>query len=270
MIADVDLAAARLVSSPVALLERYFRYELRDMQRIPKGATLLVGNHSGGKLPVDIFLLARRWYEHFVWRRPFRFLAHDVLFARPFARSMHRLGAVRANHLNAAEIFSRQEALAVFPGGDYETYRPYRDRFKVDFHGRTGFVRLALQAKVPITPIVTVGSHELFFVLWRGEKLARWLGVKKFFRFDAFPVTVGLPFGLYVGPLPSPWPLPAKITAQALPPVHLWKKEHDHPAYKKSALSDRGALSEMGQLVQQRMQTAMDVLAKERRFPIIG
>jgi 1-acyl-sn-glycerol-3-phosphate acyltransferase len=186
------------------------------------------------------------------------------------SRSFHRLGAVPASPKNAMEIFARKQALAVFPGGEYETFRPYRERYVIDFRRRTGFARLALQARVPITPIVTVGSHELFFILSRGETLGRWLHMKKFFRFSGFPISFGLPFGLYLGPLPSPMPLPAKITAQVLEPVHLWRREHDHPAFKPAAIDDHGALREMALVVQTRMQTAMSALAEERRFPIIG
>lgn len=269
MIADVDVAAVRLLSSPVAVMEKYFRYELRELSHMPRGATLIVGNHSGGKLPVDMFLFARRWYEHFQWQRPLRFLAHDTLM-KIAKTSLNRIGAVHASPANAHQIFERDEALAVFPGGEYETFRPYSERYKVDFSGRTGFARLALKARVPVTPIVTAGSHELFFILTRGEKLGRLLGMKKFFRFSGFPISLGFPFGLYLGPLPSPFPLPAKITAQVLEPVHLWKEERDHRAYSEDDLTDHAALKEMSLVVQNRMQLAMDILASERRFPVIG
>ena len=269
MIADVDTSAVRWLSTPVAVMEKYFRYELRELSHVPQGASLIVGNHSGGKLPADIFLFARRWYEHFLWQRPLRLLAHDTLM-RLAPQSLQRLGAVNASPSNAHDIFARGEALAVFPGGEYETFRPYSERYKIDFRGRTGFVRLALKARVPILPMVTIGSHELFFILTRGERLGHMLGMKKLFRFSGFPISLGFPFGLYLGPVPSPLPLPAKITAQVLEPVHLWKREHDHPAYGEEAASDGAALAEMSRLVQTRMQRAMDALASERRFPVIG
>ena len=45
-------------------------------------------------------------------------------------------------------------ALLVYPGGDYEVHRPIWERNRVDFGGRKGFIRLALEQDVPIVPVV--------------------------------------------------------------------------------------------------------------------
>jgi len=36
-----------------------------------------------------------------------------------------------------------------YPGGTYEVFRPWKDRNRITFKGRKGFVRLALQAVFP-------------------------------------------------------------------------------------------------------------------------
>ena len=55
--------------------------------------------------------------------------------------------------------------LLVYPGGDREVFRTWRDRNRIDFGGRLGFVRLALRTGVPVVPagsgapVVKVGPH---------------------------------------------------------------------------------------------------------------
>ena len=61
----------------------------------------------------------------------------------------------------------------MYPGGDHEVFRPTWEQGKIDFGGRTGYVRLAQRLGVPIVPIVSVGSQETALFLTRGERLAR-------------------------------------------------------------------------------------------------
>ena len=58
----------------------------------------------------------------------------------------------------------------VFPGGDHDAYRPTRQSAVVDFAGRTGYVRSALEAGVPIVPVVSIGGQESQLYLARGER----------------------------------------------------------------------------------------------------
>ena len=46
---------------------------------------------------------------------------------------------------NADKALDSGAALLVYPGGDYEVHRPSWERAKVDFGGRKGFIRLALE-----------------------------------------------------------------------------------------------------------------------------
>ena len=74
---------------------------------------------------------------------------------------------------NAQQALDAGAALLVYPGGDYEVHRPIWERNKVDFDGRKGFIRLALEADVPIVPVVSIGGQETALFLSRGERLAR-------------------------------------------------------------------------------------------------
>jgi 1-acyl-sn-glycerol-3-phosphate acyltransferase len=268
---EVDMDAVRLIHGALRPMERYFRFEARHMERIPKN-TLVVANHSGGKLPIDMFLFGLAWYDYFGFQdRKLFTLMHDILFAASFTRrSFRRLGCVPAHPKNARALLELGETVLVLPGGDYETFRPYKERYKIDFGRRTGFCDLALRARVPITPLVTIGSHETFFVLSRGSRLAKWFGMKKLFRYNAFPIIFGFPMGLYIGPVPSPLPLPAKMTQEALDPIYLHEAEYDHRAYTEADLGNEHTRLEMQRVVVKRMQVAMDRLARERALPILG
>ena len=62
--------------------------------------------------------------------------------------------------------------MLVYPGGDWEVNRPTWEANRIDFAGRRGFVKLALDAGVPIVPVVSVGGQETAIFLTHGERLA--------------------------------------------------------------------------------------------------
>ena len=89
--------------------------------------------------------------------------------------------------------------MLVYPGGDYEVHRPSWEAGKVDFDGRKGFIKLALEEDVPIVPIVSAGGQETALFLSRGEGLARLLRLDKLFRLKVLPISIALPWILNVG-----------------------------------------------------------------------
>ncbi len=132
--------------------------------------------------------------------------------------------------------------------------RSFTRRNKVVFAGRKGYVELAREAGVSIVPVVCVGGHEALVVLWDGASLARRLGLDRRFRLQTFPLSLSLPWGLWLGPLPGYVPLPAKISVRVLPPVS----------------PDDGDVDAVDARVRESMQCAADALARGRRFPWLG
>src|SRR5205807_8222905 len=130
---------------------------------------------------------------------------------------------------NAEQALTTGAALLVYPGGDYEVHRPSWERHKVDFGGRKGFIRLALEQDVPIVPVVAIGGQETALFLSRGEGLARLLRLDRMFRLKVLPISLALPWGLNVGDLLTHIPLPAKITVETLPPIHLRRRSGARP-----------------------------------------
>jgi 1-acyl-sn-glycerol-3-phosphate acyltransferase len=147
----------------------------------------------------------------------------------------------------------------VYPGGDWEVHRPSWERNQVDFAGRRGFVRLALDANVPIVPVVSVGGQETALFLSRGAWLSRVVRADRLLRLKVLPISIAPPWGLNVGDFLGHIPLPAKITTEVLPPIDLREQFGDDPD-PEQVYDD----------VTRVMQETLDSLAAERRLPVVG
>ena len=244
--------------------ERYHELEVTGLEHIPSGPALAVGNHNGGVMTPDMFgLMVAFWRARGV-QEPAYGLMHDLVTKVPgVSEVMARFGAVAANHDNGLRLLARGAKVLVYPGGDLDAFKPWEHRHRIVFGERKGFVRLALRARVPIVPVVSVGAHEAFHVLTDGVELARRSGLKALLRLEAVPIALGLPFGLVVGPM-AYWPLPVRIRIRVLPPL-AW------PELGEDAADDAAIVARCRAEVMGAMQQAMDALVAEggfgRRWP---
>ena len=257
---DPEYIAATLPALE-ALAAVYFRPQVRGLENIPaEGPALLVGNHSGGTLIADTFVFGYAFARHFGPERLFHQLAHDVAVSLPaLSILLRKYGTMAANHDNARRALDAGAAVLVYPGGDYESFRPSWHSGDVEFGGRSGFVRLALEAEVPIVPVVAVGGQETALFVTRGQRLARLLQLDRLLRIKVLPIQIAPPFGISVMDLPPRMPLPAQITIQVLPPVDLKERFGASPDEE-----------EVYEALTGEMQDALDVLAEERDLPIVG
>jgi 1-acyl-sn-glycerol-3-phosphate acyltransferase len=238
----------------------WFRGEVRNLGNVPEDRpVLLVGNHSGGNMTPDTILFTLAFSTYFGVERPFYQLAHNLVLASPYGQILRKYGTVAASHEHACKALEDGAALLVYPGGDWEVHRSVSERFKVDLAGRKGFIRLALDAGVPIVPVVSVGGQETSLFLSRGDWLARLLGLDKTLRLKVLPISLALPWGINIGDFLGHIPLPAKITTEVLPPIDLHAEFGDDPD-----------LDEVYDHVERVMQETLDSLAAERRYPILG
>src|SRR5205823_6847628 len=238
----------------------YFRADVRGLHNIPAdGPVLLVGNHSGGNLTPDTTVFTLAFYTYFGVERRFYRLAHNLVLALPGLGRLRKFGTVAASHENAHKALDSGAALLVYPGGDYEVHRPIWDANKVDFNGRKGYIRLALEKDVPIVPVVAIGGQETSIFLSRGERLAKLLGLDRAFRLKVLPISLALPWGLNVGDMLGHIPLPAKITVETLPAINVREEFGPHPD-----------IQEVYDHIIRLMQDTLDALAAERRFPVLG
>jgi 1-acyl-sn-glycerol-3-phosphate acyltransferase len=245
----------------IPILERYvswFRPEVRGFEHVPEsGPFLVVGNHSGGATPPDIPILMTAWWRERGVEEPVYALFHSFFLDLPgVGAQVARAGALEAGHGNAEAILEQGGIVLVYPGGDREAFRTWRDRNRIDFGDRTGFVRLALRTQVPIVPSVSIGAHETLVVLSRGEGLARMLPHLRLMRVKTQPVVLGPPWGISFG-LPT-FPLRAQVTVQLCDPID-WRGRHP-----PEAADDDDVVNACYQEVVTAMQSTLDDLAAER------
>ena len=260
-LAERDTEFIRTTLPSYRFLSRlYFRPKVRGLEHVPsEGPVLLVGNHSGGTLIADTFAFAYAFYEHFGAERLFYQLAHSLAVGLPgLSVPIRRYGTLAASHENAGKALGAGAAVLVYPGGDYETYRPSWHSGKVEFGGRTGWVRVALEHDVPVVPVVAIGGQETALFLTRGQRAAKALSLDRL-RLKVLPVQVAPPLGLTVLDLPGRIPLPSQVTIEVLPRVDL----HDHFGPKPKE-------TEVYEHITAEMQRALDALAEERDVPVLG
>lgn len=236
----------------------WFRAEVRGLDRMPAtGGALLVSNHSGGAMTPDVLVLAPAFYEALGFDRPLYTLAHYGLFKTPLAGTLRRIGVILATRENAAKALRSGGVVLVFPGGDYDSYRSTFEQNRIDFNGRKGYVRTAIEAGVPIVPSVSIGGQETQLFFGRGTRIAKMLGLPKL-RTEILPLGLGFPFGL-TSTIPANFPLPSKIIHEVLEPVDVIGQFGPNPD-----------VDEVDAHVRAVMQAALDRLAAQRRFPVLG
>lgn len=255
-----DPGSLRIVQALYRAATRiYHRAEVKGIENVPaSGGALIVSNHSGGVIAMDVPVIATAFWEHFGLDRPLHTLAHDVVTRGPLAGLASRFGLINATRENARAALSAGGVTIVFPGGDWDAFRPTSLANVIDFNGRTGYVRTALEAGVPIVPAVSIGGQETMLVLTRGQWLGRRSPLKRLIRSDIAPFAIGFPFGLTPAGLPN-LPLPSKISTRILAPIDLRAEFGPDPD-----------LAEVDAVIRERMQDALDELARERRFPVLG
>jgi 1-acyl-sn-glycerol-3-phosphate acyltransferase len=261
------------------LYEHYFRCEISGWENVPEGTALFVGNHNG-LLTFEVLMLFYAWWQQFGASRRALGLAHSIALNNPFFRwIIPRIGAIPAEPALAEEALGRGYSLLVYPGGEKESFRPFRERRRVDFFQRKGFVRLALKTGVPIVPIVSVGAHESYVIIHRGEEIAEALGLKDKFRLHGFPITyrsifffwclatgVFTFFPLLIAPaafMAIFVPLPAKMTFRILPPI-------DVRGMVDPKLSDEENTQKIYDHVIYTIQSVVDEEYAKRKLPVIG
>ena len=249
---------AQVINLVGPFIKWYFRAEVRGMASLPASdGALVVSNHSGGMATPDVLVFASAFYHEFGYQRPVYTLAHDQVFIGPIADWLLRAGVIRATPDNAAEALRSNGVVLVFPGGDYDAFRPTTSRNAIDFNGRIGYVRTAIEAGVPIVPAVSIGAQESQLFVTRGTGLAKRLGLNRF-RMNILPISVGFPFGL-TAYLPPNLPLPTKVIVQVLKPIDVVARYGEDPDVEEVDADVRAV-----------MQRALDDLASERRFPVLG
>jgi 1-acyl-sn-glycerol-3-phosphate acyltransferase len=195
--------------------------------------------------------------------RPAYAMVHDAALSVPVLRNvLVKLGGLRADPATAERILARGGVVLVYPGGELDCLRSFANRHRVDLHGRSGFIRIALRTGVPIVPFVNAGGHEVYVTLHSSRRLARWSGLERLTRVRTVPFNVGLPWGFWMTGFVPYVPLPAKFTYRIGAPIRLGRD----PA----AAGSTERVEQAYRHVTSVMQAMLDDVGSRRRLPVLG
>lgn len=145
-------------------------YEVHNDQYITNNS-LIIGFHSRSTFD-NLYILAHLYPT---------FIASYFLFHIPFASTIFKyLGAIPSKGLNSSTtdiefikllISNTTPPVLVLPGGSYEAYKPYHERYHVNWKDEPGFARLlvnyAIQYpdiyKIQIIPFYTKNSDDILY-----------------------------------------------------------------------------------------------------------
>ncbi|MDJ0732874.1 MAG: lysophospholipid acyltransferase family protein [Nostocaceae cyanobacterium] len=243
------------------LYNHYFQVQTSGWNHVPTDKILIVGSHNGGLAAPDMFMMMYDWFRRFGAQRPVYGLMHSAIwkaFPSP-AEMMAKTGAIMAHPKMAIAALHSGASVVVYPGGAQDVFRPHRLRDKIYFAGRKAFIKLALREGVPIVPMISYGAHDTLFVIDDYYNIVKQLhewGMPWLFGIDPeiFPIYLGLPWGLAIGPLPN-IPLPVPIHTRVCPPIVFER-------YGRQAACDHDYVDECYELVRSQMQQELDALAR--------
>jgi 1-acyl-sn-glycerol-3-phosphate acyltransferase len=244
------------------LMDYWFRMEVEGWEKLPDPPALLIGIHSGAPFVWDAWTVGVQWWRRFGRDRPLHGTAHDALMAMPgLGAYFRRMGVLPAAPDSIASALAAGRDVALWPGGERDSLRPWTQRDEAVLAGRMGFIKLAIRSCVPIVPISTVGGPDSMPVLATGRRLAKWLRLDRVARIKMFPIAVQAPWGISPALLPE-IPLPTKIRTAFQDPISLdcdperaEDDEYVEAKYREVCAS---------------IQSGMDTLARRRRLPLFA
>ncbi|NJO95802.1 MAG: acyltransferase family protein [Pleurocapsa sp. CRU_1_2] len=242
----------------------YFRVQTDGWSHIPKtGKVLLIGSHNGGLAAPDTVMMTYDWFRQFgTDRLAYALMEPKVWQALPgLARLAAQVGTIQPHPDLVRAALRKDAAVLIYPGGAKDVFRPYSLRNKIYFHGHKGFIKLALQEEAPIVPFISHGAHSTLIVLAdiypQLQQLHKW-GMPWLGGFDpgVFPIYLGLPWVIGVGPLPN-IPLPIPMHTRVCSPIIFER-------YGQEASRDREYVEQCYHRVIQQMQQELDRLVQEK------
>lgn len=175
----------------------YFRVISAGHEHVPRGAAVVVGNHSG-LLPWDALMITTDVFRHTEPPRLVRFMVDFFVYRMPFLGVLFRsLGQVPGTRRNFDGLIDEGHLVGIFPEGADALGKPAERRYEL-YPFSHGHVELAARHGVPIVPFGVVGAEEQHTVITNLEPLARALDL------PFIPITRTFPWFGPLGLLPKP------------------------------------------------------------------
>ncbi len=225
-----DAKVATRVFGLLDRVARTLRLEVRGLEQLPEGPALLVANHAFGWDAA--FLMAAVWRTH---RRPLWVLGEHLWWQVPYLRRVAAAcGTVDGTPDNVDRLLAGGALVLVLPGGLREAVKPATLRYRLLWGRRFGFVRAALRHGVPIVPVASVGTDELFdFVGDAYQRGLRWTGGR-----------IPVPLPRRILPVPHLASLRFVVGAPIVAPADV-RADGDHASLVRFRREVAGALHEL-------------------------
>jgi 1-acyl-sn-glycerol-3-phosphate acyltransferase len=244
------------------LYRYYFRVQTSGWESIPEGQVLLVGSHNGGLSAPDMHMMMYDWFRRFGVDRPVYGLMHADLSQSfiPGTTLAVKAGAIMAHPTMAHKALQSGASVLVYPGGVKDLFRPHDQRDRICFNNNAAFIKLALRYETPIVPAVSWGAHDTLIVLKDLYPL-----LEKLHQFGlpwpggidpiVFPLYLGWPWGIGLGPIPNV-PFPVQVHTRILSPIYFSR-------YGLEASRDRAYIQDCYKTVYSKIQSGLDQLKNE-------
>lgn len=202
LVANLAFKTAELT---LRALRDYHRHEVVGLEHVPRdGGALIVCNHSFATY--DGWLLGIPILDE-LGRMPHAIGDHLMMRSRVLGPFFRELGFIEGSRDAAVALLRSGELLGVVPGGMREALRSSKDKYRIDWTRRTGFVRASMMSGAPILLAACPRADDIFDV----ADLALTRAVYERFR---------VPAALLRGLGPTLIPRPVKLTHLISEPVH--------------------------------------------------
>jgi 1-acyl-sn-glycerol-3-phosphate acyltransferase len=162
-----ELAAAKALLEPWRWLTAP---RFSGLEHLPRDRPVLVAaNHTlMGVLDAPLLILGLHDHTGVFLRA----LGDHLHFRVPLWRDLlTHFGTVDGTRTNCRRLMRAGESLLVFPGGGREVFKHKREKYRLIWKERVGFVRLAVQFGYPIVPLSAVGAEECYDILVDSDEL---------------------------------------------------------------------------------------------------
>jgi len=198
-----EIETVRRLEPVLAFLYRdWFKVDMTGLEFLPaSGPALIVGNHGGAMPWIELMLLYALMSSPAHPRRLSVLADLDWIEDERLYSLLRELGFVSFSSAHAKKLFAAGEIVVVFPEGISGAAKPFSERYRVKEFDWTKLLP-AVEERVPVFPLASLGCDESVPILSNVEHLARFLGL------PAYPVTPffpWLPFPASVIPLPVKW-----------------------------------------------------------------
>jgi hypothetical protein len=221
-------AAFKAMELTLRALRDYHAHEAFGLESIPRrGPGLVVFNHSFATYDSWFFgVMAREDVGRRVWA-----VGDRLLLKFPLVGSIFReCNFIDGSRSAAIDLLKQGELLGVVPGGMREALRSTKDKYKVDWQGRLGFVWASVLSGAPIILGACPRADDIYDVAdleWTRKAYKR------------FKIPLALVRGLGSTPIPRPIRLWHVYSEPMVPPMAPEEATHERIAEYHAVVTDR-------------------------------